>query len=259
MRGDMLGRILVVGMVGAGLMTAGESELRAGVWETTFEKSGKPEHLRLVLKIFTDGLGTASSWVNIQGSIHFSFMFDGRDHWELVRSCGYVVEPQLQLTGNHLGFQCSDPHPPMAASDHSHDVSGFDGGFNESRTQLSGTLRLGGTEIPVRFSRPGESTATPLAGHWTASGLGQTCVLHVYDGATTIDVYSSQQSVFGILVGVAQLADERFDVSWADIGPYSFIGSVDPDHHTFQGTWYGRGFRCSDNGPQGVFTRNNIK
>ena len=55
------------------------------------------------------------------------------------------------------------------------------------------------------------------------------------------------------------LVDEKFKVSWADQGPYSFIGSVDPDHHTFQGTWHGRGFRCSDNGPQGGFTRNNIK
>jgi len=255
----MLGRILVVGMVGAGLMTAGESELRAGVWETTFEKSGKPEHLRLVLKIFTGGLWTASSWVNIQGSLHFPFIFDGRDHWELGRSCGYITEPQMQLTDNHLSFQCSNPHPAGAASEHSPDVSGFDGRFNESRTQLSGTLRLRGSEIPVRFSRPKESTAAPLAGQWTASGLGQTCVLHVYDGLATIDVYSSLQSVTGILVAVTQLADEKFDVSWADIGHYSFAGSVDPDRHTLRGTWYGRGFRCSENGPRGVFTRNSIK
>src|SRR5882757_2550661 len=102
MRGDMLGRILVVGMVGAGLMTAGESEPRAGIWETTFEKSGKSEHLRLVLKIFTGGIGTSSSRVTVQGSLHFSFIFDGRDHWELDRSCGYIVEPQMQLTDNHL-------------------------------------------------------------------------------------------------------------------------------------------------------------
>jgi hypothetical protein len=237
----MLGRILIVGMVGTGLVTAGESEPRAGVWETTFEKSGRPEHLRLILRIFTGGLGTASSRVTIQGSLHFSFIFDGRDHWELVRSCGYIVEPKMQLTDNYLGFQCSGPHPPMAASDRSPDVFGFDGGFNESRSQLSGTLRLGDSEIPVRFGRPEDSTSTLLAGHWIASGLGQTCVLHVYDDAATIDVYSSQQSVFGILVGVAQLPNERFNVSWADIGPYSFIGSVDPDRRTFQGTWHGAG------------------
>jgi hypothetical protein len=240
-------------------MTAGEAEPRAGVWETTFKKSGTSEPLRLVLKIFAGGLGTASSRVTIEGSLHFPFIFSGPDHWELVRSCGYIAEPQIQLTDNHLSFQCSNPYPAVAASEHVPDVSGFDGRFNESRTQLSGTLRLRGSEIPVEFSRPKESTAAPLAGHWTASGLGQTCVLHVYDGLATIDVYSSLQSAFGILVHITQLANEKFDVSWADIGPYSFIGSVDPDHHTFQGTWHGRGFRCSDNGPQGVFTRNDIK
>jgi hypothetical protein len=246
-------------MAGAGFMTAGEGEPRAGVWEATFEKSGKPQHLRLILEIFNGGLGTASSWVTIHGSLHFLAISGSRVHWELAGSCGYVVEPQVQLAGDHLVFQCSGAHSSRAVSEHSQDVSWLDGQFNPSRTQLSGTLRMGGSEIRVMFSRPEESTATRLAGHWAASGLGQTCVLHVYDDSATIDVYSSQQSVFGRTVGVTQLADGSFDVSWADIGPYSFIGSVDPERHTFQGTWYGRGFRCSENGPQGLFTRSDIK
>ena len=258
MKADMLGRTFIWGMVCASLLTARESEPRAGVWETTFEKSGKPQHLRLILEIFTGG-PPGTSLVTIQGSLHFSATFNGRVHWALAGSCAYVVKPQMQLAGDHLVFQCPDAYPPLAASEQSHDVSGFDGQFNQSHTQLSGTLRLGGSEIPVRFCRPEESTTTRLAGHWTASGSGQTCVLHVYDGSATIDVYSSQQAIFGRLVGVTQLAGDRFDVSWADIGPYLFIGSVDPERHTFQGTWYGRGFRCSENGPQGLFTRSGSK
>ena len=138
-------------------------------------------------------------------------------------------------------------------------MSGFDGRFDHSYTQMSGTLRLGGNEVLVKFARPEESNASPLSGHWRASGSGQTCVLHVYDGSATIDVYSGQQSVFGESVGVTKLADGRFDVSLPSIGASAFIGFVDPERRSFRGTWYGRGFHCSENGPQGIFTRFNIE
>ena len=247
----MLARFVLVAMLCCNLMSAVEGEERAGVWETTFERKGKAQRLRLALEIIHGGDGTAS-WVTSQGSVNFQT--ENGSSWRPARSCGYLVEPQMQLAGDQFSFQC----PPPPAAQRSDQVLGFDGRFVKSYSELSGTLRLNDDTVPVIFTRPHESVASPLAGHWTASGSGQTCVLHVYDGAATIDVYSSSQAVFGQPVNITALADGRLEVSWSDIGPISFIGSVDLLGR-FHGTWYGRGFRCSEEGPQAIFTHFDIK
>ena len=250
----MFARFIFAAMLCCNLISSVEGEQRAGVWETTFERKGKPQRLRLALEIIHGGVGTAS-WVTSQGNV--DFQTERGAPWRPVNSCGYLVEPQLQLAGDQLSFQCSPP-PLQAAAQRWDQVLGFDGRFVKSNSELSGTLRLNGDTVPVIFTRPHESVASPLAGHWTASGAGQTCVLHVYDGAATIDVYSRGQAVFGQPVNIAALADGRLEVSWSDIGPISFVGSLDLLGH-FHGTWYGRGFRCSEDGPRGIFTRFDIK
>jgi hypothetical protein len=250
----MFARFIFAALLCCNLMSAVEGEERAGLWETTFERQGKAQRLRLALEIVHGGVGTAS-WVTSQGSVNFQT--ERGAPWQPVRSCGYLVEPRLQLAGDQISFQCSPPSPQPAAQ-RWEQVFGFDGRFVKSYSELSGTLLLNGEGVSVIFTRPHESVASPLAGHWTASGAGQTCVLHVYDGAATIDVYSRGQAVFGQPVNITALADGRLEVRWSDIGPISFVGSLDLLGH-FHGTWYGRGFRCSEDGPQGIFTRSGIK
>lgn len=250
----MLSRILIVVMLGAGVMTAGGPEQRAGVWETLFIRSGTPERLRLILEVSNGALGTASQRTTVQASIYVAATVDGSVRWEFLASCGYMASPQVQLAGSHLAFRCSGASLQTATAPQTSDTLAFDGTFDQNQARLSGTLRLGGDEISVKFIRPEEISTSPLSGHWMASGWGETCRLHVYDGSATIDISSNEQSVFGQPVTVAKMADGRFDVSWSGLGPNSFVGSVDIDRRNFQGSWHGRGFHCSD-GPKGVFTR----
>jgi hypothetical protein len=68
--------------------------------------------------------------------------------------------------------------------------------------------------------------------------LGQTCVLHVYDGNTTIDIFQEDSGVFGILVGLSRV-DSEFLITWQDIGPRQFQGVLDKQTKTLHGRWAG--------------------